>query len=74
MNYPTIYKDMHPGNLVTVSYILSAPDYTYTLYTTYNDNRTGYLSITEYSTYRYYVSTCIIMIQHTIDQYQSKRT
>jgi hypothetical protein len=42
--------------------------------TTYNDNKTGYLSIKEYSTYRYYVSTCIIMCQHTIDQYQSKRT
>jgi hypothetical protein len=24
---------MHPGNLVPVSYILSALDYTYTLYT-----------------------------------------
>jgi hypothetical protein len=24
---------MHPGNLVPVSYILSVPDYTYTLYT-----------------------------------------
>ena len=31
--YILYYKDMHPGNLVPVSYILSALAYTYTLYT-----------------------------------------
>ena len=31
--YTILYKDMHPGNLVPVSYILSVLDYTYTLYT-----------------------------------------